>query len=200
MAANAKNKTNENFDLSHKTVAVLATHGFEQSELTEPVKALRDAGATVHIVSPDKGRIKGWKNGEWGEEVGVDRTIDAAQARVDEYDGLVLPGGVMNPDQLRMREDATRFVREFFKAGKPVAAICHGPQILIDAGVIEGRELTSYPSIKNDLKNAGARWTDQAVVVDEGLVTSRKPDDLPDFNAKLLEELAEGVHAGNKTA
>lgn len=187
-------------DLSSKTVAVLATHGFEQSELTEPVEALRNAGATVHVVSPEKGRIKGWKNGNWGDEVGVDRTIDEAQARADEYDGLVLPGGVMNPDKLRMREDATRFVREFFKAGKPVAAICHGPQILIDAGVIEGRELTSYPAIKNDLKNAGARWTDQEVVVDQGLVTSRTPDDLPAFNAKLLEELAEGVHAGNKTA
>lgn len=187
-------------DLSAKTVAVLATNGFEQSELTEPVKALKEAGVTVHIVAPERGTITGWDNKDWGDEVDVDRTIDEAQARVDEYDALVLPGGVMNPDQLRMREDATRFVREFFKAGKPVAAICHGPQILIDAGVIEGRTLTSYPSIKNDLKNAGARWTDQAVVVDEGLVTSRTPDDLPQFNAKLLEELAEGVHAGNKTA
>lgn len=182
------------------TVAVLATDGFEQSELTEPVRALEEAGAAVHIVSPKHGQIRGWKDGNWGDSVDVDRTIEEAQARVSEYDALVLPGGVMNPDQLRMREDATRFVREFFKAGKPVAAICHGPQILIDCGVIEGRQVTSYPSIKNDLKNAGARWVDQEVVVDEGLVTSRTPEDLEAFNAKMLEEIREGVHQGQKTA
>ncbi len=189
-----------NGDLSTKTVAVMATNGFEQSELTEPVAALKDAGVTVHIVAPEAGHIKGWDHDNWGDKIAVDRTIEEAQAHADEYDALVLPGGVMNPDQLRMNEDALTFVREFFKTGKPVAAICHGPQILIDAGVIEGREVTSYPSIKTDLKNAGARWTDQEVVVDQGLVTSRTPDDLPAFNAKLLEELAEGVHAGNRTA
>ncbi len=181
-------------------IAVLATDGFEQSELTEPVKRLRDAGATVHIVAPESGSIRGWNDGNWGDSVDVDCTIDDAQARVDEYDALVLPGGVMNPDKLRMREDATTFVREFFKAGKPVSAICHGPQILIDCGVIEGRELTSYPSIKNDLKNAGARWVDQAVVCDQALTTSRTPDDLPAFIEKTIEEIREGVHAGQKTA
>ena len=182
------------------TIAVLATDGYEQSELTEPIKALEDAGAAVHVVSPKMGKIRGWKDGNWGDSVDVDRTIDEAQARVDEYDALVLPGGVMNPDQLRMREDATTFVREFFKAGKPVGAICHGPQVLIDCGVIEGREVTSYPSIKNDLKNAGARWVDKEVVVDQGLVTSRTPKDLPAFNKKLIEEIREGIHAGQKTA
>ncbi len=182
------------------TIAILATDGFEQSELIEPLNKLKEAGATVHVVAPEKGSIRGWNHGEWGESVKVDRTITEAEGKADEYDALVLPGGVLNPDQLRMREDATRFVREFFKAGKPVSAICHGPQILIDCGVIEGRELTSYPSIKNDLKNAGARWVDQEVVVDQGLVTSRTPDDLPAFIDKTIEEVREGVHAGQKTA
>lgn len=182
------------------TVAVLATNGYEQSELTEPVNKLREAGATVHIIAPDSGSIRGWKDGDWGDSVDVDRTITEAQARADEYDALVLPGGVMNPDALRMREDATTFVREFFKAGKPVSAICHGPQILIDCGVIEGREVTSYPSIKNDLKNAGARWVDKEVVCDEALTTSRTPADLPAFIKKTIEEIREGVHAGQKTA
>jgi len=182
------------------TIACLATHGFEQSELTEPVKALRDAGATVHIIAPEAGTIKGWNHKDWGDEIDVDLTITEAQHRVDQFDGLLIPGGVMSPDSLRMREDATRFVREFFKDGKPVAAICHGPQILIDCGVIEGRKVTSYPSIKNDLKNAGARWVDQEVVVDEGLVTSRSPKDIPAFNKKMIEEFQEGVHKGQKTA
>jgi protease I len=182
------------------TIAILSTDGFEQSELMEPLKKLREAGATCHVISPKKGTIKGWKDGNWGESVEVDRTIEEAQARVDEYDALVLPGGVMNPDQLRMREDATTFVREFFKAGKPVSAICHGPQILIDCGVVEGREMTSYPSIKNDLKNAGARWVDKEVVCDQALTTSRTPKDLPAFIKKTIEEIREGVHAGQKTA
>jgi protease I len=182
------------------TVACLATHGFEQSELTEPVKALRDAGATVHIIAPEEGSIRGWDSTDWGQDVGVDLTIADALGRVDQYDGLLLPGGVMNPDSLRMREDATRFVRAFFKEGKPVAAICHGPQILIDCGVVEGRELTSYPSIKNDLKNAGARWVDAEVVVDQGLVTSRSPKDIPAFNRKMIEEIQEGIHEHQKTA
>lgn len=182
------------------TIAILATHGYEQSELTEPLEALRKAGATVLIVAPEIGEIEGWDDGDWGESVGVDLTIEEALKRQDEFDALVLPGGVINPDQLRMREDATRFVRAFFKAGKPVSAICHGPQILIDCGVVEGRELTSYPSIKNDLKNAGARWVDREVVVDQGLVTSRTPDDLPAFIDKTIEEIREGVHAGQRTA
>ena len=138
--------------LNDTKVAVLATDGYEQSELTEPIKALKNEGATVHVVSPEAGQIKGWKDGNWGDPVDVDITIKDALGRADEYDALVLPGGVMNPDKLRMREDATEFVRAFFKAGKPVGAICHGPQILIDCGVIEGREVTSFPSIKNDLE------------------------------------------------
>mgnify|MGYP002624757210 CR=1 FL=1 len=187
-----------NTKLNGKKVAVLATDGFEQSELVQPVEALRDAGATVEIVSPKSGSIRGWEMGNWGKEIQVDRTLDGAEA--DDYHALVLPGGVMNPDKLRMREDATSFVREFFKAGKPVSAICHGPQVLIDCGVLEGRTVTSYPSIKMDLKNAGARWTDQEVVVDEGLTTSRTPDDLPAFIAKTIEEIAEGRHAAQATA
>ena len=186
--------------LNDRTVAILSTHGFEQSELVEPLEKLKEAGATVHVVAPEKGEIKGWKDGNWGKSVKVDRTIQEAQARVDEYDALVLPGGVINPDKLRMREDATTFVRSFFKAGKPVSAICHGPQILIDCGVIEGREVTSFPSIKNDLKNAKARWVDAECVCDQALVTSRTPDDLPAFNKKLIEEVAEGVHKRQKTA
>ncbi|MCC5822218.1 MAG: type 1 glutamine amidotransferase [Phycisphaerales bacterium] len=182
------------------TIAILSTDGFEQSELFEPLEKLREAGATVHVVAPKTGKIKGWKDGNWGDSVKVDRTIEDALAHQDDYDALVLPGGVLNPDQLRMREDATRFVRAFFKDGRPVAAICHGPQILIDCGVIEGRELTSYPSIKNDLKNAGARWVDREVVCDQGLVTSRTPEDLPAFIKKTIEEVREGRHAGQRTA
>jgi len=181
-----------------KRIAILATDGYEQSELTKPLEKLKEAGATVHVVSPEKGAIRGWNHTDWGDSVDVDKTI--AEASADDYDALVLPGGVMNPDKLRMREDATVFVREFFKSGKPVSAICHGPQILIDCGVVEGRELTSYPSIKNDLKNAGARWTDQEVVTDQGLTTSRTPDDLDAFISKTIEEIREGVHAGQATA
>lgn len=184
--------------LRGKRVAVLATDGYEQSELVRPVEALREAGAEVDIVAPTTGRIRGWDRTDWGDAVDVDRAI--AQADPALYDALVLPGGVMNPDALRVREDASSFVRGFFKAGKPVSAICHGPQILIDCGVIEGRELTSYPSIKNDLKNAGARWTDQEVVTDQGLTTSRSPDDLDAFISKTIEEILEGVHAGQATA
>ncbi len=186
--------------LNDTTIAVLATNGFEQSELEKPVASLEGHGATVHIIAPDGGAIKGWSNGNWGDEVNVDRTIADAHARVDEYDALLIPGGVMSPDALRMREDATTFVREFFKAGKPVAAICHGPQILIDCGVLEGRELTSYPSLKNDLKNAGARWVDAECVCDQALVTSRTPEDIPAFTEKFIEEVREGAHKGQKTA
>ena len=153
----------------------------------------------MHIISLTEGQIRGWEKGNWAiTPVHVDIAVDRANPA--EYTGLVLPGGVMNPDKLRMREDATEFVRAFFKAGKPVGAICHGPQILIDCGVIEGRELTSFPSIKNDLKNAKARWVDAECVCDQALVTSRTPDDLPAFNKKLIEEVAEGVHKRQKTA
>lgn len=184
--------------LEGKKIAVLATDGYEQSELTKPVERLREAGATVHIVAPESGQICGWHDGDWGDAVDVDCTISECNA--DDYNALVLPGGVMNPDSLRTREDATTFVRDFFKSGKPVSAICHGPQILIDCGVLEGRELTSYPSIKNDLKNAGARWVDMEVCCDQALTTSRTPDDLDAFISKTIEEVAEGAHARQATA
>lgn len=184
--------------LKGKKVAILATDGFEQSELAEPLKALEEAGATAHIVSPKAGAIKGWKHTEWGDSFAVDVTLDDADPR--HYDALVLPGGVMNPDKLRRDPKVQGFVRSFFEEGKPVGAICHGPWTLIDAGVVKGRKLTSYETIQTDLENAGANWVDQEVVVDNGLVTSRKPDDLPAFNRKLIEEIAEGRHAGRAMA
>ena len=184
--------------LKGKKVAILATDGFEQSELAEPLKALESAGATAHIVSPKAGAIKGWKHTEWGDSFAVDATLDEADPR--HYDALVLPGGVMNPDKLRRDPKVQQFVRSFFDEGKPVGAICHGPWTLIDAGVIKGRKVTSYETIQTDLKNAGANWVDEEVVVDNGLVTSRKPDDLPAFNRKLIEEIAEGRHAGRAMA
>lgn len=179
-------------ELQGKKVAILATNGFEQVELTEPKKALEQAGATTHIVSPESGTIKGWNHTDWGDEFQVDVSLDRAKA--DDYDALVLPGGVMNPDHLRANEQAVSFTRSFFEAHKPVAAICHGPWTLIEAGVVKGRKLTSYHSLKTDLKNAGANWVDQEVVVDNGLVTSRNPDDLPAFCRKLVEEVKEGKH------
>jgi protease I len=179
-------------NLAGKKVAILVANGFEQVELTEPKRALEEAGATVSIVSPESGKVKGWKSTDWGDELTVDVPLEQVQA--DDFDALVLPGGVMNPDKLRRNEWALRFVRAFFETGKPVAAICHGPWTLIDAGIVEGRTMTSYPSIQTDLKNAGAHWVDKEVVVDNGLVTSRSPDDLPAFNRKIVEEIAEGVH------
>jgi protease I len=179
--------------LSGKKVAILVANGFEQVEMTEPKKALEEAGAKTSIVSPESGKVKGWKLTEWGDEFPVDMPLENAKA--DDFDALVLPGGVMNPDKLRRNEWALQFVRAFFESGKPIAAICHGPWTLIDAGVVEGRTMTSYPSIQTDLKNAGAKWVDKEVVVDNGLVTSRKPDDIPAFNGKMIEEISEGVHA-----
>ena len=179
-------------NLQGKKVAILVTDGFEQVELTEPRKALDQAGAKTEIVSPAKEQVKGWKETEWGDRFDVDVPLDRAEA--NDYDALLLPGGVMNPDKLRMQPKAIRFVKDFFKQGKPVAAICHGPVILIDAGVLKGRTLTSYPAIKGDIANAGAIWVDQEVFVDNGLVTSRKPDDIPAFNRKMIEEFAEGCH------
>jgi protease I len=179
--------------LAGKKVAILATDGFEQDELLSPLEALRDAGADVQVVSPsEESKIKGWKHTDWGKKVTVDLPLNEANA--EEFDALVLPGGVMNPDHLRRDPQVLEFVKSFFTAGKPVGAICHGPWTLIDAGVVRGRKMTSYETIQTDLKNAGANWVDQEVVVDNGLVTSRKPDDLPAFNAKLIEEIAEGVH------
>lgn len=181
-----------------KKVAVLATDGFEQSELFEPVKALREAGAEAVIVSDKSGSIRGWNMGEWGDSVDVDLTLDSVD--VADFDALLIPGGVMSPDKLRMNQIAIEFTRGFFEVGKPVSAICHGPQLLIECDVLTGRELTSYPAIKTDLKNAGARWEDLEVVVDAGLTTSRSPADLPAFCEKVVEELYEGVHAGQRTA
>jgi protease I len=184
--------------LNGKRVAILATHGVEQSELTEPRKALEEAGATVTLVAPKSGTITAWQRGQWGEELKVEATLD--DARADEFDALMLPGGVMNPDRLRNEEKAVRFVRSFFDAGKPVAAICHAPWMLVEADVVRGRTVTSWPSLRTDLRNAGATWVDREVVVDQGLVTSRKPDDLPAFNKKMIEEIAEGVHDRQRPA
>lgn len=182
--------------LSNKKIAILTENGFEESELTSPKQALEEAGATVHIVSPQSDKVRAMKDHEWSIEVPVDKNI--SDANVDDYDGLVLPGGVLNPDKLRTDEGALNFIRNFFEAGKPVAAICHGPQSLINAGLVNGRNLTSYPAIKQDLINAGANWTDSEVVVDKGLVTSRSPKDLPAFNKKMIEEFAEGIHKGQR--
>ena len=181
-------------NLSNRLIAILTENGFEEVELTSPKQALEEAGARVHIISPQKEKVKAMKEHEWSIELPVDKHISDANA--EDYDGLVLPGGVLNPDQLRMDEQSIQFIKTFFNSGKPVAAICHGPQSLITAGVAEGRTLTSYPSLKIDLINAGANWVDREVVVDHGLVTSRNPNDLPAFNAKMCEEFAEGVHAG----
>ena len=180
-------------NLDGKRVAILVTDGCEQVELTAPKKALETAGAKADIVAPEAGTVQGWNHDEKGDKFEVDVALDEADP--DAYDALVLPGGVMNPDQLRTNDNAIQFVRHMYEAGKPVAAICHGPWTLIDAGVVEGRRMTSYPSVKTDLKNAGAEWVDEEVVVDQGLITSRDPNDLPAFNAKLVEEIGEGVHS-----
>ena len=179
-------------------VAILATDGFEQSELFEPKKALEEAGADVRIVSLKSGEIKGWNHTNWGETIEVDLTIDEASA--DDFDALQLPGGVMNPDKLRMNEQAVNFIKAFFDAGKPVGAICHAPWTLIEADVVRGKTVTSWASLKTDLTNAGANWVDEEVVTDNGLVTSRKPDDIPAFNEKIIEEFAEGVHRRQRSA
>lgn len=178
--------------LKNRKVAILTENGFEESELISPRQALVEAGATVHIVSPQTGKVRAMKNHEWSIELSVDRTL--SDTNPNDYDALVLPGGVFNPDQLRTNDQALSFVRAFFDSGKPVAAICHGLQTLISADVVEGRELTSYPSIRIDLMNAGAYWVDKEVVVDNGLVTSRSPKDLPAFNKTMIEVIEEGIH------
>lgn len=175
-----------------KKIAILATHGFEESELKSPKEHLEQQGWTAHIVSPESGSIKAWAEKDWGQEYPVDKTLDEASA--SDYDALVLPGGVLNPDKLRTNDKALDFVRDFFTQHKPVAAICHGQQVLIDAKVVEGRNMTSVAAISTDLKNAGAVWEDSEVVTDNGLVTSRTPKDLPAFNAKMVEEIKEGKH------
>ena len=182
--------------LNGKRVAILATDGVEQVELTEPRKALEEAGSTVQLVSPKRGKIKAWQHDKWGDELKVDLLLD--DARADNFDALMLPGGVMNPDRLRQDQKAVQFVKSFFLAGKPVAAICHAPWLLVEADVVRGRTVTSWPSLRTDLRNAGADWVDREVVTDAGLVTSRKPDDIPAFNKKMIEEISEGVHAGQR--
>lgn len=179
--------------LNGKRIAFLATDGFEQVEFTRPWEAVKDAGATVELISLESGTIQGFNHTNKGDVFKVDKTVD--QVSAGDYDGLVLPGGVHNPDTLRTNEKAVKFVRDFFKQHKPVSAICHGPWTLIEAGVVDGRKLTSWPSLKTDIQNAGGHWVDQEVVVDQGLTTSRKPEDLDAFCAKTIEEIAEGKHA-----
>jgi protease I len=180
-------------ELQGKRIAFLATDGVEQVEYTEPRKAVEQAGATAHLVSLEPGEIQGFNHHDKGDTFPVD--VAVSQVSADDYDGLVLPGGVANPDRLRTDDDAVQFVRSFFEAGKPVASICHGAWTLVEADVVKGRTLTSWPSIRTDVENAGGTWVDKEVHTDRGLVTSRKPDDLPAFNAKIVEEFAEGTNA-----
>jgi protease I len=185
-------------ELEGKKVAFLFTEGAEQVEVTEPLKAVKDAGADVDIVSLEKGEVEMWNHFDKGEVINAEKAVSDADA--SDYDGLVLPGGVANPDQLRADEDAVKFVRDFFEQHKPVGVICHGPWTLVEADVVKGRKVTSWPSLKTDLRNAGADWVDEEVVVDNGLVTSRKPDDLKAFCAKIVEEFAEGKHEQQRAA
>lgn len=189
-----------NQNLSGKKVAILVANGFEQSEFEQPKRALEDAGAATYVISPQEGEVTAW-DGEannFGNSFEVDLPLD--EARAEDYDALLLPGGVKNPDTLRTLPEAVSFVRAFFEVGKPVGAICHGPWLLVEADVVRGRKVTSYPSIKTDLINAGAIWSDEMVVTDHGLVTSRKPSDIPAFNEKIIEEFAEGIHAEQRRA
>lgn len=179
-------------DINDSKIAILATNGFEQSELFEPKQRLEEAGAAVTVIAPERGEIKGWDTDDWGKTVAVDLELDAA--RVEDFDALILPGGQINPDLLRINSTAVSFVRDFFSSGKPLAAICHAPWLLIEAGVIDGRRVTSYNSIRTDVENAGGQWRDEEVVVDKALITSRNPGDLPAFCAKIIEEVKEGRH------
>jgi protease I len=180
--------------LRGKTIAILATDGFEQSELIEPKQALEDAGARTQVVSPTGKNIKGWDKKDWGKEVPVDVPLKSADP--GQYDALLLPGGVMNPDQLRMNPDAVRFAKQFFEQGKPVAAICHGPWMLVETGAVRGRTVTSWPSLQTDIRNAAGTWVDQEVIVSKGVVTSRKPDDIPAFNREMIELFSKGAAGG----
>jgi protease I len=179
-------------ELQGKKIAFIATEGVEQVELTEPWKAVEQAGATPVLISIDDSEFHAWNHFDKGDIFKPDKTAEDAQ--IEDYEGLVLPGGVANPDQLRMDENVVSFIRDFAASGKPIGVICHGPWTLIEAGVVDGRKITSWPSLQTDLRNAGASWVDEEVVVDAGLVSSRKPDDLPAFNAKIVEEFAEGKH------
>ena len=182
----------KNYDLSNKTIAILVTDGFEQVEFTKPKAAVEEAGATVHVISLESGKVQGFNHADKADSFKVDRAVDEVEA--SDYDGLILPGGVHNPDSLRTNEDAVSFVRAFFEQHKPVAAICHGPWVLVEAGVLDGRTVTSWPSLRTDIENAGGHWVDRECHCDQGLVTSRNPDDIPAFCDKLLEEFAEGEH------
>lgn len=185
-------------DIAGKKIAILATNGFEQSELEIPRDRLKAAGATVEIVSLQSGEIKGWDKKDWGRPVKVDKTLD--QAKASDYDALVLPGGQMNPDLLRVEPKALKFIKDIFDARKPLAAVCHAPWLLIETGIARGRRMTSYKSIKSDVINAGAKWEDSEVVVDQGIITSRNPGDLEAFSAKIIEEVREGRHEMRKSA
>ena len=178
--------------LSGKKVAIITENGFEEVELTSPKQALEQAGATVHVVSPESGKVKAWDHDHWSIEVPVD--VQLKDANPNEYDALMIPGGVMNPDKMRTNSNCVEFAQHFINSGKPIAAICHGPQLLIETGALSGRTMTSYPSLKTDLKNAGVQWEDKEVVTDNGLVTSRSPKDLEAFNKKMIEEFGEGIH------
>jgi len=180
-------------DIRGKKVAILTENGFEEIELTSPKKVLEEAGAIVHIVSPQKEKVKAWDHDHWSIELPVD--VNLSDANPEDYDALLIPGGVINPDKMRLNKDCIAFAQHFLEQGKPIAAICHAPQLLIETGMISTRKLTSYPSIKTDLMNAGAYWEDKEVVVDNGMVTSRSPDDLEAFNKKMVEEISEGRHA-----
>src|ERR1700739_791811 len=186
-----------NRNLQGKKIAILVADGFEQVELLEPRKALDEAGATTQVVSPASKKVKGWNTKEWGNEVPVDVSLDSANP--ENFDALLLPGGVMNPAHLRMMPKAVEFVKKFVDSGKPVAAICHGPWTLIEAGAVRGRTMTSWPSLKSDLKNAGANWVDKGVVYNDGLVTGRKPDNIPAFNREVIRLFAEGTSGQNRT-
>jgi len=183
--------------LQGKNIAILATDGFEQVELTKPKEALEQAGATVKVVSPTENKIKGWDKKDWGKEVAVD--VNLKSASPDQYDALLLPGGVMNPDNLRMNPDAVQFVKSFVDQGKPIAAICHGPWMLVETGAVRGRKITSWPSLKTDIRNAGGTWVDEEVVESNGIVTSRKPDDIPAFNREMIALFAKGTAKGVST-
>lgn len=185
-------------DLTNTKVAILVADGFEQQEMTEPRKALDEAGASTMIVSPMDNEVEGWNHFDKGDKFPVD--VKLADARAEDFTALLLPGGVANPDQLRMNPEAVQFVKDFFSAGKPVAVICHGAWTLIEAGVVKGRTITSWPSVRTDLVNAGADWIDQEVVVDNGLVSSRNPDDIPAFNREMIEEFAEGKHTAQSAS